>query len=305
MTRKKKHPVLDPARYMMKQLSRMAFMSLTLSVVASLAASVPVGAADTWLWLSPLDLVVDADSPLSTQVGPEGRSVYILKPIGPNPAQGHVRMALPMPPNITNDLFAGVGTKLTLCYSAIRTGAKLHEISIRRIKLPQSSSHCFTSSLSQFFVGSICHTFDWSNIAPCETEGGWVLDLFVGISPPATSVEIGAIGIKLPDPATSSTGPNWEDETVGLGLRAHPNPIVSSASLEFSLAYPSQTRVAVYDALGREVRVLADRELPPGTHQLAWDGKDARGNRLASGVYFYEVRTELGETERAKAVLLR
>jgi hypothetical protein len=44
--------------------------------------------------------------------------------------------------------------------------------------------------------------------------------------------------------------------------------------------------VAVVDALGRRLCTLAARRFEPGTHALAWDGRDARGRRAPAGVYF-------------------
>jgi flagellar hook assembly protein FlgD len=46
----------------------------------------------------------------------------------------------------------------------------------------------------------------------------------------------------------------------------------------------------VYDLLGHEVAEIARGSLAPGRHELAWDGRDARGRILAAGVYVVEVR---------------
>ena len=46
-------------------------------------------------------------------------------------------------------------------------------------------------------------------------------------------------------------------------------------------------RLAVFDARGRQVRVLAEGRLPAGMHTVGWDGRDGDGQVLASGVYFY------------------
>ena len=65
-----------------------------------------------------------------------------------------------------------------------------------------------------------------------------------------------------------------------------------------------QARVRVYDASGRRVATLLDSELAPHTHRLVWDGTDASGAAVGSGVYF--VRIEVGErVVSRKAVVIR
>jgi hypothetical protein len=44
--------------------------------------------------------------------------------------------------------------------------------------------------------------------------------------------------------------------------------------------------------------------LPAGRHRARWDGLDARGQAVASGVYLYTMTTE-GRTETRKMLLLR
>ena len=38
--------------------------------------------------------------------------------------------------------------------------------------------------------------------------------------------------------------------------------------------------------------------LPSGNHQFPWAGVGQRGNHLSSGVYFYQVKTNLGTITR-------
>ncbi len=68
--------------------------------------------------------------------------------------------------------------------------------------------------------------------------------------------------------------------------KAWPNP--ARGTVRFTLATPSPAafRVAVFDALGRRVRGLADRTFGAGRHELVWDGRDAAGRSLAAGVYY-------------------
>jgi flagellar hook assembly protein FlgD len=57
--------------------------------------------------------------------------------------------------------------------------------------------------------------------------------------------------------------------------------------MDFTLGRSSKVSVAVFDVTGRKVRnVLETVTLGRGEHRLTWDGKDERGERVPSGVYF-------------------
>jgi hypothetical protein len=62
--------------------------------------------------------------------------------------------------------------------------------------------------------------------------------------------------------------------------------------------------VMLYDVSGRLVRRIATGDLPAGYHRTAWDGRDARGAAVASGVYFLVSRSA-GEERRLKLVVAR
>jgi hypothetical protein len=70
---------------------------------------------------------------------------------------------------------------------------------------------------------------------------------------------------------------------------ARPNPTRAGARLRLDLAAPTRVRAGVYDLSGRLVRRIADRFLESGSHDLAWDGTDAGGGRVPSGVYVCRV----------------
>ncbi len=67
---------------------------------------------------------------------------------------------------------------------------------------------------------------------------------------------------------------------------AHPNPFNSETVIKYTLAEGGTTSLWVYDMLGQLMAVLVDGVLQhPGVYEVAWDGKDFRGQPLASGVY--------------------
>jgi hypothetical protein len=74
----------------------------------------------------------------------------------------------------------------------------------------------------------------------------------------------------------------------------YPNPFNPSTTIRYSLPKRAQVKISVYDAAGREISVLRNREEEAGQHEVQWNAKDARGNSVSSGVYFYTL-TALGE----------
>jgi probable HAF family extracellular repeat protein/T5SS/PEP-CTERM-associated repeat protein len=67
---------------------------------------------------------------------------------------------------------------------------------------------------------------------------------------------------------------------------ARPNPFRASADIPFTLAQASHVRVKVFNVAGAAVRTLFDDLLPAGSHVASWDGRDASGRIVSSGVYF-------------------
>jgi hypothetical protein len=98
---------------------------------------------------------------------------------------------------------------------------------------------------------------------------------------------------------TSVTTPAWHDRTE-LQL-ASPSPFRRETVLNFTLAAPSEVRLAIYDVAGRLVKVLVQEDLPVGDHAATWDGRDEKGLRVASGTYF--VKFKAGDATRASKVV--
>jgi hypothetical protein len=88
-----------------------------------------------------------------------------------------------------------------------------------------------------------------------------------------------------------------------LGLMQNvPNPFNPTTTISFSLPQRMRVMITVYDAQGREVIALLDATRPAGMNDVVWDGRNAAGNRVTSGVYFY--RLKAGERVLTKKMLL-
>ena len=70
----------------------------------------------------------------------------------------------------------------------------------------------------------------------------------------------------------------------------YPNPFNPSTTIEYQLHKQSLVVLKIYDVSGREVSTLEKAIKSPGKYCVVWDGKDSKGNFVASGIYFYELR---------------
>ena len=85
------------------------------------------------------------------------------------------------------------------------------------------------------------------------------------------------------------------DET--LLLANYPNPFNPETWIPYHLAESTDVRVNIYDAQGTLVRVLTVGHQSAGyytsrSRAAYWDGRNALGERVASGIYFYQLQTD-------------
>jgi hypothetical protein len=83
-----------------------------------------------------------------------------------------------------------------------------------------------------------------------------------------------------------------------------PNPFRPGTEIPYRLAAEGTARLAIYDPNGRLVRVISSGRESAGPHVARWDGKDARGRTVASGVYLLRLEAEGAQLTR-RMLLLR
>ena len=71
-----------------------------------------------------------------------------------------------------------------------------------------------------------------------------------------------------------------------ISLANAPNPSAGATRISYRLASPGHVLLRIYDVAGRLVREIDEGEREAGGHYLDWDGRDAGGKQVASGVYF-------------------
>ena len=84
----------------------------------------------------------------------------------------------------------------------------------------------------------------------------------------------------------------------------HPNPFNPETTIQFTLPDEHQARLTIHNISGQQVTTLLDEQMPKGNHSAVWNGKDATGKDVASGVYFYQL-TAGDFTATRKMLLIR
>ncbi len=72
----------------------------------------------------------------------------------------------------------------------------------------------------------------------------------------------------------------------------YPNPFNPTTQISFDLPVSSNVELVVFNVLGQEVKTLVNEEMPAGTHLVTWDGRNASGSSVASGLYFYRISAD-------------
>ena len=84
----------------------------------------------------------------------------------------------------------------------------------------------------------------------------------------------------------------------------HPNPFNPATTIQYALVKPGHVTLTVFNVLGQTVRVLVNGEQKAGRYSVIWDGTDIAGHQVATGIYFYRLKTD-GFTESRKMALIK
>ncbi|MFQ5707772.1 MAG: FG-GAP-like repeat-containing protein [bacterium] len=82
----------------------------------------------------------------------------------------------------------------------------------------------------------------------------------------------------------------------------YPNPFNPETEIRYDLPAEKHVTLTIYNLLGQRIKTLVDETQKAGSYSLRWDGTDAQGKKLPSGVYLY--RLEAGRFVRVKKMLV-
>jgi len=82
----------------------------------------------------------------------------------------------------------------------------------------------------------------------------------------------------------------------------YPNPFNPSTTISFDIAHTGNVSIDVYNIKGQKVKTLTNEVFTAGRHNVVWNGDDASGRSVGSGVYFYRMVSK--DFESVKKMIL-
>lgn len=84
----------------------------------------------------------------------------------------------------------------------------------------------------------------------------------------------------------------------------YPNPFNPETHIRYSLPSAGQVTLTIYNVLGQKVRTLVNKVQAPGVYRVKWDSRNDYHLKVASGIYFYEIKFKNKKLLK-KMILLR
>ena len=82
----------------------------------------------------------------------------------------------------------------------------------------------------------------------------------------------------------------------------YPNPFNAETIIKYELPRRSKVTMKIYNLFGQEITTLLDQEKEAGSYQVRWEGNNALGRPVASGIYL--IRFEAGEFVKIKKMVV-
>ena len=107
-----------------------------------------------------------------------------------------------------------------------------------------------------------------------------------------------------PENLQTTTPLTINQEREGFTLHPNvPNPFNPQTSLRYELSEASEVRIVAYSLTGQKVRTLVNQQMPAGSHQVVWDGRDDRGRDAASGTYLIRMQVpQFAQTQKVSLI---
>lgn len=104
----------------------------------------------------------------------------------------------------------------------------------------------------------------------------------------------------------TGTGVETQTDSEILHINAiHPNPVSSTATVQFSSPGLSHVSLKVFDMTGRIMRNVEIGTVVVGQHTATWDGRNDTGEALSSGIYFIRLTGDGVQSNSSRLVLIR
>ena len=82
----------------------------------------------------------------------------------------------------------------------------------------------------------------------------------------------------------------------------YPNPFNPTTTISYHIPKQCNVEIVIYNSIGQELKHLVKKNVSPGSYVTEWDGKDASGQLMGSGLYI--VRMRAGDFVQSRKILL-
>lgn len=84
-----------------------------------------------------------------------------------------------------------------------------------------------------------------------------------------------------------------------------PNPFFDKTNISFTLKKPSSFKLNVYNIKGQLVKSIINKNAEEGYHSIEWDGTNLNGQKVPSGIYFFQLTLSSDRSIIKKAIMLK
>jgi len=103
---------------------------------------------------------------------------------------------------------------------------------------------------------------------------------------------------------TTHNNPGIISPITSTNVNVYPNPSSAQVNIEFNLLQSQKLTIAIYNELGQLVRKIADGiSVSAGQYRAIWDGNNASGAKVSSGIYLFAIHGEKGLIKSGKILV--
>jgi subtilisin-like proprotein convertase family protein len=139
-----------------------------------------------------------------------------------------------------------------------------------------------------------------ADFAGAAAMGEW--ELWVSDNASGDVGTLNAWGLRLSFPPDAAGIQSGDIPASHFLAQPSPNPFSPQTKIRFGLPRAEEIELGVFNVEGRRVATLATGPHEPGIYSVEWNGRDAQGRQVASGIYFCRMRT--GSFDATRKMLL-
>lgn len=141
---------------------------------------------------------------------------------------------------------------------------------------------------------------EWTNVDYVANDGSFALGIekegnyVVMVSTRENGDQTQTVNSKDGDITMSPTGIAGPKPAIIRSAKlyqAYPNPFNPTTKIQVEMAKTANASLVIYNVIGQKVKTLYNGKLDQGLRSFSWNGTDQAGQQVASGLYFYQLKT--------------